>query len=194
MAGGHGGQAVVRGPTRRGGARQQSGHLLVEVRAHGPEQEELMVGERPVLPAAEQAQRPQGLTVADNAVLEGVIDLKGLIALLVDGGAQPLLFPHQVALPEEGGLPAAAQPGGVVVGGKAHVPALGLGKGGGDAEGVHQVDGGPGLRPAHDAGVAVGNEHPQHRQKGVPQVLIGPASVQLRQYMIEDQKLVFLQQ
>ena len=79
MAGGHGGQAVVRGPARRGGARQQSGHLLVEVRAHGPEQEELMVGERPVLPAAEQAQRPQGLTVADNAVLEGVIDLKGLI-------------------------------------------------------------------------------------------------------------------
>lgn len=102
----HGGQAVVRGPARRGGARQQSGHLLVEVRAHGPEQEELVVGERPVLPAAEQAQRPQGLTVADNAVLEGVIDLKGLIALLVDGGAQPLLFPHQVALPEEGGLPA----------------------------------------------------------------------------------------
>ena len=38
-----------------------------------------------------------------------------LVTLLIDGRAQPLLLPDQVALSEEGGLSATVEPAGIII-------------------------------------------------------------------------------
>ena len=170
----------------------QDRHLLVQVEGHAAHQEKLLVGEGAVLPAAKQAQGPQRTAVGDDPALQGVIDVIGLVALLVDGRAQPLLLAHQVALPEDGGLPAQAQPAGVVVVGEAHVVLLCLGKFRGVTEGVDQMDPPVLLLVAHDAGIPERDEQLQHGQEIPAQIGIGPAAIELADHIVEDKKVVFL--
>ena len=165
--------------------------MLVEMGAHCVAQEELLVGEGAILPAAEEAQHPQGPSVVYDGVVQGVVDLVGGVAFLVNGGPQPLLLPYQIALPKDGGLPAAAEPAGVVVIGKAHIVAFGFCKLCRGTQGIHQADGSAPLLAAHDAGIAEGNEHFQHGQEGLTQFPVGLALVQFTKNIIEDKKAVF---
>ena len=114
-----------------------------------------------------------------------------LVTLLIDGGAQPLLLPDQVALSEEGGLSAAVEPAGIIIVGKAHIVLFRFQKLRGNAERIHQPDVLCGVFPAHDAGIPKRDKHPQHRKKKLSQFRIGLASVQLTDHIVQDQKNIF---
>ena len=164
--------------------------MLVQVGPHGFEQEKLLLCERTVLPAAKQTEHPQRPPIVDHRVKQGIIDAIGLVALLIDRGMQSLLVLHQIALPKDGGLSAAAEPTGLIVVGIAHVVALGLDKLPRDAQGVQEKDSAAPLLAAQDAGVGRGDQQFQHRQEVLPQTFIIPAPIQFGYHLVINEKCV----
>ena len=186
---------LLQGPAGRSAPVLPAGHHevgVVNVQGQGPEEKGLLVGEHAVRPGAVEGHESHDLVVIGQVHGEGVVDVIPYIQIPVNGRGQPVLLPHDLAVPDHNGLGGVAHPQALVLVIPGNPFVLQGGEAVRQAEGVAVVDG-LGLRVdlhGDDAGIGIGNEQLHLGQDGALELVQVPAGVDMVDHLVAQQKIV----